>query len=127
MIIPFSDFATRSLRRRTGVYWSAQGRWKGSSRYESTQLVLVLFYFYRKMPLLPSTLTLAIAAWHCLVLNAGTLPNCSLAWLSNKSHLNGWMISTIRQHLEGILVLFHSGSSQEEGWTRKMMHWHCTY
>lgn len=96
-------------------------------RYESTQLVLVLFYFYPKMPLLPSTLTLAIAAWHCLVLNAGTLPNCSLAWLSNKSHLNGWMISTIRQHLEGILVLFHSGSGQGDGWTREMMHWHCTY
>ena len=65
------------------------------------------------MPLLPSTLKLAIAAWHRLVLNTGTLPNCSLARLSKKSHLNGWMISTIRQHLEGILVLFHSGSGQE--------------
>lgn len=69
----------------------------------------------------------AIAAWHCLVLNnAGTLPNCSFAWLNIKSHLNGWMISTIRQHFEGILVLFHSGSGQEEV-TREMMHWHCTY
>lgn len=86
-----------------------------------------LFYFYRKMPLLPSTLKLAIAAWHCLVINAGTLLNCSLAWLSNKSHLNGWMISTMRQHLEGILVLSHGGSGQEGRWTREKMHWHCTY
>lgn len=86
-----------------------------------------LFYFYRKMCLPPSTLQVAIAAWHCLVPNnAGTLPNCSLAWLSNMSHLNGWMISTIRQHFEGILVLFHSGSGQKEV-TREMVRWHCTY
>ena len=86
-----------------------------------------LFYFYRKMSLLPSTLHVAIAAWHCLVLNnACILPNCSLAWLSNKSHLNGWMIGTTRQHFEGILVLFHSGSGQEEV-TREMVCWHCTY
>lgn len=55
MIIPFSDFATRSLRRRTGVYRSAQGCWKGCLRHESTQLVF-LFYFYREMSLPPSTL-----------------------------------------------------------------------
>lgn len=125
MIIPFSDFATRSLRRRTGVYRSAQGCWKGCLRHESTQLVF-LFYFYREMsPAINPQV--AIAAWHCLVLdNTGTLHNCSLAWLNIKSHLNGWMISTIRQHFEGILVLFHSGSGQEEV-TREMMHWHCTY
>lgn len=116
MIIPFSDFATWSLRRRTGVYWSARGRWKGSSRGERTQPGLVPVQFYRKMSLLPSTLHLLLlpgTARHCLVLFTGTLLNCSLARLSNKSQLNGWMISTIRQHLEGILVLFHSGSSQE--------------
>lgn len=45
MIIPFSDFATRSLRRRTGVYRSAQGCWKGCSRHESTQPVLVPVLF----------------------------------------------------------------------------------
>lgn len=115
MIIPFSDFATRSLRRRTGVYWSAQGCWKGCSRHESTQLVLVSVLFLSEDVSSAINPQVAIAAWHCLVLNnAGTLTNCSLAWLNIKSHLNGWMISTIRQHFEGILVLFHSGSGQEE-------------
>lgn len=113
MIIPFSDFATRSLRRRTGVYRSVQGRWKGSLRYESTQPVLVSVLFLSEDVSSAIDPPLALAARHCLVLFAGTLPNCSLARLSNKSHLNGWMISTIRQHLEGILVLFHSGSGQE--------------
>lgn len=66
-----------------------------------------LFYFYRKISLPPSTLKLLFNSWHCLVRhNAGTLHNCSLAWLNDRSHINGWMISTTRQHFEGILVLF---------------------
>lgn len=66
MIIPFSDFATRSLRRRTGVYWSAQGRWKGVHGMRVPSWCWFLFYFYRKMSLPPSTLKLLLlpgTAW----------------------------------------------------------------
>lgn len=126
MIIPFSDFATRSLRRRTGVIGLLRDAGRGVHGMRVPSWCRFLFYFYRKMSLSPSTLMLLLLPGTAWSSTTQALPNCSLAWLNIKSHLNGWMISTIRQHFEGILVLFHSGSGQEEV-TREMMHWHCTY
>lgn len=87
MIIPFTDFATRSLRRRTGVYWSAQGCWKGCSRHERTQLVLVPVLFLSEDVSSTINPQVAIAAWHCLALQTTQALFTIALWLGSTSRV----------------------------------------